>query len=234
MEIKKSNKADIEKYRPIAFLLGMLVSLSVGLACLEFSTSDDDDADMQDAFDEMTQEMELAPALDRADMMAATSPASKAVTENVKAVDETTDNTEKVSATTSPLLVGNGEGQAENANVTEAIPQTPASLGDSIVLTTVEQIPEFPGGMVEFMKWLTANLKYPERARQNKIEGKVVVSFIINKDGSISSAKVQKSVEPVLDNEALRVIKLMPKWKPGISNSKPCRTMFAIPIVFKI
>lgn len=230
MEIKKSNKADIEKYRPIAFLLGLMVALSLVLACLEYSTPADDSGDMQEAMDDMAQDMELAPAMDRSEMMAATSAVSKSITEKVKAVD----NAEKIAAQTSELLVGNGEGQAEDAHVTEALPQTPASLGDSLVLTTVEKIPEFPGGIVEFMKWLTANLKYPEAARRDRIEGKVVVSFIINKDGSIASPKIQKSVSPILDNEALRVVKMMPHWKPGISNAKPCRTMFAIPIVFKI
>ena len=234
MEIKKSNKADIEKYRPIAFLLGLMVALSLVLACLEYSTPADDSGDMQEAMDDMAQDMELAPAMDRSEMMSATSAVSKSITEKVKTVDNADDNTEKISAQTSELLVGNGEGQAEDAHVTEALPQTPASLGDSLVLTTVEKIPEFPGGMVEFMKWLTANLKYPEAARRGRIEGKVVVSFIINKDGSIASPKIQRSVNPILDNEALRVVKMMPHWKPGISNAKPCRTMFAIPIVFKI
>ena len=189
---------------------------------------------MQEAMDDMAQDMELAPAMDRSEMMAATNAVSKSITEKVKAVDNAEENTEKIAAQTSELLVGNGEGQAEDAHVTEALPQTPASLGDSLVLTTVEKIPEFPGGIVEFMKWLTANLKYPEAARRDRIEGKVVVSFIINKDGSIASPKIQKSVSPILDNEALRVVKMMPHWKPGISNAKPCRTMFAIPIVFKI
>ena len=105
---------------------------------------------------------------------------------------------------------------------------------DSDVVRTVEQLPEFPGGMVAFMKWLTRNLHYPVQAQQQRIEGRVVVSFIVNKDGSIASPKVVKSAAPLLDSEALRVIRMMPRWKPGILDEKPCRTMFAIPINFKI
>ena len=71
-------------------------------------------------------------------------------------------------------------------------------------------------------------------ARSSKIQGKVVVSFIVNKDGSIASPEVQKSADPLLDREALRVIHMMPHWKPGIMDSKPCRTMFAIPVVFSL
>ena len=77
MEIKKSNKADIEKYRPIAFLLGLMVALSLVLACLEYSTPADDSGDMQEAMDDMAQDMELAPAMDRSEMMSATSAVSK-------------------------------------------------------------------------------------------------------------------------------------------------------------
>ena len=95
-------------------------------------------------------------------------------------------------------------------------------------------MPEFPGGMVYLMKWLTKNLKYPARAQQQKIQGRVIVSFIVNKDGIIADAKVIKSVDDDLDREAMRVIRMMPKWKPGIQNDKPCRTMVAIPIVFKL
>lgn len=234
MEIKKSNKADIEKYRPVAFLLGVAVALSVVLACLEYSTHDDAAHGMQSDLDDLTQEMEFAPAIDRSEMVSTMSVMPKSVTPDVKVVDKASDNDAQAQSLSSNLLVGDGEGQAEDAHVVEALPQTPASLTDTLVLTTVEKIPEFPGGIVEFMKWLTANLKYPEHARNNKIEGKVVVSFIVNKDGSIASPKIQKSADPMLDNEALRVVKMMPHWKPGISNSKPCRTMFAIPIVFKI
>ena len=98
----------------------------------------------------------------------------------------------------------------------------------------MEALPEFPGGMVEFMKWLTKNLRYPTYAHQQRIEGKVVVSFIVNTDGSIAEVKLARSVDPLLDREALRVIRMMPKWKPGIQNNRPCRTMFAVPVVFKL
>lgn len=218
----------------MSFLLGVLVALSLLVAALEYSMPETDDLDFGDITDEMTQELELAPAIDQSDMVAAEAPQQKSVTEKIKAVDSETDNADKLAAATSDLLVGEGEGQAEDAHVTEAVPQTPVAASDSVVLTTVEKLPEFPGGIVEFMKWLTANLRYPELAQKNKIQGKVVVSFIVNKDGSISSPKIQKSVDPMLDNEALRVIKRMPHWKPGIMDAKPCRTMFAIPVVFKI
>jgi len=98
----------------------------------------------------------------------------------------------------------------------------------------VEELPEFPGGASEFMKWLTKNLRYPAQAQQRKLQGKVVAQFIVNKDGSISNIELVKRVDPSLDNEALRVLRLMPRWKAGQQNEKPCRTQVCIPIVFKL
>ena len=125
------------------------------------------------------------------------------------------------------MLIGEADALLAEANTDQVQPQVPALAQDTTVLRTTDKLPEFPGGITEFMKWLTKNLRYPEQARSNKIQGKVVVSFIVNKDGSISSPTVQKSVDPLLDREALRVIRMMPHWKPGIMDSKPCRTMFA-------
>ena len=116
----------------------------------------------------------------------------------------------------------------------EAAPVAVDEDDNPLNFQVIERLPEFPGGMVEFMKWLTKNLSYPVIAQQQKIQGKVLVSFIINKDGTISSPKVVKSVSPELDREALRVIRIMPKWKPGEDHGKPCRTYFCIPVVFKL
>ena len=101
-------------------------------------------------------------------------------------------------------------------------------------LKVVEQLPEFPGGAVALMKWLTKNLRYPQNARQRKVQGRVVTQFIVNTDGSLSDLKVVESAEPSLDREALRVLRMMPAWKAGKVDEKPCRTMVCIPIVFKL
>lgn len=84
------------------------------------------------------------------------------------------------------------------------------------------------------MKWLTAQLHYPDQALKQKLQGKVIISFIVNKDGSLSDLKLVQSAGKLLDDEALRVARLMPNWKPGIDKGKPCRSMIAIPIVFEI
>ena len=118
----------------------------------------------------------------------------------------------------------------------DVVPAVPLLKNDDpLSFRIVQQIPEFPGGMAAFTQWLTHNLKYPPVAHQQRIEGKVIVSFIINKDGSASELKIEQSANnPYLDQEVLRVMARMPKWKPGIENDKPCRTMMAVPIIFAI
>ena len=98
----------------------------------------------------------------------------------------------------------------------------------------VEDLPKYPGGAVEFMKWLTRNLQYPAAARSRKIQGKVVAVFYVEKDGSITGINVTQSLSPECDREALRVLRKMPNWEPGIQNDQPCRTKVCIPIVFKL
>lgn len=234
MDIKKSDKANLDKRRAESFLLGLILAMALLFVAFEFTSRPAAPGDDESVLDDMAEDMALTPAMDMKDMIsAAPAPASKAVTARVAETDKPTAVDDKLAAATSKLLVGEGEAVAKGAEVTEALPQTPVDA-DSTVLRTVEQLPEFPGGIVQFMKWLKRNLNYPNLALSQKIQGKVVVSFIVNKDGSISSPKVEKSAHPLLDSEALRVVKMMPKWTPGMMDGKPCRTMFAIPVNFRI
>ena len=101
-------------------------------------------------------------------------------------------------------------------------------------IRVVEDLPQFPGGAVELMKWLTKNLKYPAAAQQRKVQGRVVAQFVINTDGSISDLELVEKLSTECDREALRVLRMMPNWQPGVMNAKPCRTKVCIPIVFKL
>lgn len=100
-------------------------------------------------------------------------------------------------------------------------------------LMLVENMPEFPGGNMAMMQYLSGNIKYPEEARDNNIQGRVVIQFVVEKDGSISDVKVVKSVHELLDSEALRCVSAMPAWTPGTQEGKPVRVSFTIPINFK-
>lgn len=98
----------------------------------------------------------------------------------------------------------------------------------------VEQMPQFPGGPAALMQFLSQNVKYPEEAYQKGTQGRVIVTFVVEKDGSITEARVVRSIEPLLDKEALRVINSMPNWNPGTQNGEPVRVKYTVPITFRL
>lgn len=94
--------------------------------------------------------------------------------------------------------------------------------------------PDFPGGQKKLFKWLSANIKYPKEAQANKEQGRVIVRFVIDKDGKVTDAKVVRSISPSLNKEALRLIKAMPRWKPGEKDGQPVAVRFTLPITFRL
>lgn len=125
------------------------------------------------------------------------------------------------------FMKADGEKSLETPSVTSLAPQ------DS-VFQVVEEMPEFPGGMQAMMQFIASNVKYPSIAQKNGVQGRVITQFTVGKDGSITDAKVLRSVDPYLDKEALRVISAMPKWKPGKQDGKAVATRFTVPVVFRL
>ncbi len=105
---------------------------------------------------------------------------------------------------------------------------------DKTTFTVVEKMPEYPGGQNELMKFLMSNIKYPVKAQELGIQGRVFVQFVINTDGSISDIEVVRSVNPALDTEAIRIVKAMPKWTPGMQKGKNVRVNYTLPINFRL
>ncbi len=112
--------------------------------------------------------------------------------------------------------------------------ETASVVGDKKVYETVEQLPQFPGGQNAMIEFLSQNVHYPETAAKNNVEGRVVLQFIVEKDGQIGEVKVARSVDPELDAEALRVVKSMPNFIPGRQDGKPVAVWYTLPIVFKL
>lgn len=110
----------------------------------------------------------------------------------------------------------------------------PADTTKNVVYDVTETMPQFPGGQGVMMKYLAANIKYPASAVKAKKQGRVIVSFVIQKDGSVTNARIVKSVDPELDAEALRIVKAMPNWTPGTQDGKPVNVNYTIPVVFSL
>ena len=109
-----------------------------------------------------------------------------------------------------------------------------AANDDAQVFEVVEQMPEFPGGSAELMDYLMNNLKYPKDAEESKTEGRVIVTFVVDKEGRIVEPKVVKGVSPSLDAEALRVVQSMPQWTPGRQHGEAVRVLYTVPINFQL
>ena len=105
---------------------------------------------------------------------------------------------------------------------------------EEVIFQVVEQMPEFPGGMQKALEFLGKNIKYPVAAQQAKIEGRVIVQFVIERDGSVSDVKVMRGVNPELDAEAIRVVSMMPKWIPGKQRGKAVAVKYTMPIMFRL
>ena len=147
--------------------------------------------------------------------------------------------------TPQPEIANIPELQSEEIQQTVALPakkeiakSTPIaqskSIPDSVVFEVVEVIPEFPGGQQALMQYLAKNIKYPVTAHENGKQGRVIVSFVVKKDGNISDIKVARSVDPYLDKEALRVVSVMPRWKPGMQKGKPVSVQYTMPLMFRL
>ena len=111
---------------------------------------------------------------------------------------------------------------------------TEETVNENTIFQVVEEMPEFPGGMRECMNFLDKNLKYPATAQENEVQGRVIVQFVVDTDGSILEPNVVRGVNPELDAEALRVISIMPKWKPGKQRGKAVRVKYTIPVMFRL
>lgn len=124
-----------------------------------------------------------------------------------------------------PVTIDEPAGTAD-AKVTEEDPNK--------IFTSVEQVPTFPGGLEAFGRYLQKNIRYPAVARENGTQGKVILSFICERDGSLTDIKVVRSIGDGCDEEATRVIKASPHWKPGIQNGRPVRVAYSVPVSFTL
>ena len=112
--------------------------------------------------------------------------------------------------------------------------KTVVSQSNQSVYDQVEQMPEFPGGMPAMIEYLQTNIKYPKDAIKQNVGGRVMVMFVVEADGSLSNVRVARKVFTSLDSEAVRVVKAMPKWKPGQEKGRPVRVNFTLPVVFTV
>ena len=231
MEVKKSRAADLERGWTQRMLLGTMVALAVLFVGLEITITPDDPLDDPELLARLETEMELPALMQQEEEMTTAvrvepKPATKLVVVNeMEQMKEWMRDDELMETDLDEEL----EELAEELREMEP----PPSDEDAVSLRIAEDAPQFPGGPVAMMKWLTRNLHYPKALEPQHVQGKVVAEFIVNKDGSIAYVKVTSGLHPLCDAEVLRVLRMMPRWKPGVMNGEPCRTKVCVPVVFK-
>ena len=128
---------------------------------------------------------------------------------------------------------GNDEAEGEVLKAKEVIADEP-KVEEQKVFDVVEQMHEFPGGQAALLKWISEHIKYPAVAEENGIQGRVVATFVVERDGSVTDVQIARSIDPSLDKEAIRVLKQMPKWIPGKQNGSAVRVKYTVPVTFKL
>lgn len=233
MEVKKTSKADLESGRTQRFLLGLVVVLACLFVGFEYTVEPDDPLDDPDLMAQLSQDSELAPIMHQKDMIELAPEVEPPPTTKLKIAEEEPAEQREEEQVESDL--GDDLPSVEDEELQkEEEPEVKDMNDDPLNFRVVEDLPQFPGGPLELMKWLTRNLKYPTAAKEANQQGRVVAEFIVEKDGSLTNFKIVKSVSPLCDREAMRVLQMMPRWTAGVQNDKPCRTKVCIPIFFKL
>lgn len=227
MELKKNPKADLEKRRGLYLEIGLVVILVAALVAFNVKSYDKEEkvqferqaSEEQEEIIIQTQQEELPPP---------PPPEQPEVSTEFEVVED--------EAEIKNELVVNAEVTEETKN----IEITPVKIEEEEeeeevqIFTVVENDPEFPGGMEALYKYLRDNIKYPQLARDNNITGKVYVTFVVERDGSIANPRVLKDIGGGCGAEAIRVVKSMPKWKPGKQRGKAVRVQFNLPVSFNL
>lgn len=237
MEVKKSKKADLEGEKGTGLLIGYIIALSAMFACFEWTTREYKETDVVFATSSFVTEEEIVPITQPIFTAAPPPPAdAPQVAEILDIVDDNTEiEEEKIETSESTTEAISGPVSHVSGPVMAGPPAATMEEGDEgEIFEVVESNPSFPGGDEALMKWLSKNLKYPSSAQDAGIQGRVVVQFVVNKDGSIVEPKVVRSVEPALDKEAIRVVSAMPKWTPGKQRGKTVRVRYTLPVMFRL
>lgn len=224
MQIKKSQHASLEDKKIIYVLMGFVFVLSLCYVAFEWTEKEVTKYEVTD--DEFLFEEEVE--IQQTTQETPPPPPPPAVQE-VEVLNVVEDNVETES------IEINTEDDKEEVVIAAPVEAPEEEEEEEVIFVVVESMPEFPGGQQALFKYINENVKYPVIAQENGIQGRVICQFVVNKDGSIVDIEVVRSGgDPSLDKEAVRVIKSMPKWKPGKQRGKPVRVKFTVPINFKL
>lgn len=227
MELKKNPKADLEKRRGLYLEIGLVVILAATLVAFEVKSYDSDE---ETAFQREVIE-EVEEQIIQTDIVEPPPPPPPEVPE-VTTLINVVDDEQKIENE----FVVNAEvtEETKNVEIVQVKVEEEEEVKEEEIFTVVEEEPKFPGGMEALYKYLGQNIKYPQLARENGITGKVYVTFVVEKDGSIANPRILRDIGGGCGAEAIRVVKAMPKWSPGKQRGKAVRVQFNLPVNFNL
>ena len=224
MQVKKSEKASLESDKIIYVLMGLVFVLSLCYVALEWTEREVTKYEVTDTEFLFEEEVEIQQTSQETPP-----PPPPPAVQEVEVLNVVEDNVE-----TESIEVNTEETETEVV-IAAPVEAPVEEEEEEVVFVVVESMPEFPGGQQALFKYLSENVKYPVIAQENGIQGRVICQFVVNKDGSIVDVEVVRSGgDASLDKEAIRVIKSMPKWKPGKQRGKPVRVKYTVPVNFKL
>ena len=215
MEIKKSQKADLEGKKSTSMLIGYVIVLAAIFVAFEWTQREKKVVEVEPVF---SAAIEAAPKI--AEIL-------NIVDNETELVEEEVESSEEMNQAIAPVT---GTGGVASTGPTGPVGPVVEAVEDETIYNMAEQNPEFPGGDAACMKWLQENIKYPPICVEQNIQGRVIATFVVNKDGSIVDITIVRSPDPYLSKEAERVLKMMPRWKPGRQGGKPVRVKFSLPV----
>jgi protein TonB len=226
MELKKSTKTDLENKKQIFFLIGLVLALGIMLVGFEWKTQSKKAESLGEDVAKTVEE-EIVP-ITRDPQNPPPPPPPVQVVEFLNIVDDDVKIDDNLDI----------DSEADDKTVVDVAPVAVTTTKEEVeeeeaqVFFIVEDMPEFPGGELALRKFIAESIKYPVIAQENGIQGKVYVTFVVDRDGSITNATIARGVDPSLDKEALRVVNSLPKWKPGKQRGKPVKVSYTVPINF--
>ena len=220
MEVKKNPDANLEKKRAGFIFVGLVFSLAVVLLAFEYTTYDKTSSELGNLNLDLIEE-EIVPI---AQVVPPPPPPPPKPTTGIEIVDDEEEIEEE-------LVVEDLEVD-ENTDV--EIVEMEETVEEEEIFTIVEKMPTFPGGEAELFKWLGKNIQYPTMAQDAGIQGVVFVTFVVEKDGSVTGVRVLRGIGGGCDEEAIRRVKQMPRWEPGEQRGKPVKVQYNLPVRFTL
>jgi protein TonB len=228
MEIKKTEKASLENKKLLFVEIGLVVSLAITLFAFEWTSTETETALLEDTTEILIEEeiistqMETPPPPPEAPKIPVLSDQIDIVDDEIEIEDDMFMNLEDDASLGVEIM--------DYVEVEEEVVEE-----EAIPFQLVEEKPSFQGGDAnQFSKWVNSRLVYPEIAKENGVQGRVTLQFTVEKDGSVTKVKVLRGVDPSLDKEAVRVVSMSPKWKPGKQRDRAVPVTYTFPVIFQL